>query len=199
MLREAAAGITSPRGEVLTAQEDGVLGLAVREPMGVVAAFAPWNAPIILGTRAVAAPIAAGNTVVVKASEDAPVACALLVADVLHEAGLPDGVLNVITNAREDAAEIAETLIAHPCVRVVNFTGSTGVGRLIGTLAAQHIKPAVLELGGRRGLRRGRRCLRRVHELWSDLHVRRPDPGAREHRRGVHRKVRRTGRRPSRR
>jgi acyl-CoA reductase-like NAD-dependent aldehyde dehydrogenase len=152
MLREAAAGITSPRGEVLTAQEDGVLGLAVREPMGVVAAFAPWNAPIILGTRAVAAPIAAGNTVVVKASEDAPVACALLVADVLHEAGLPDGVLNVITNAREDAAEIAETLIAHPCVRVVNFTGSTGVGRLIGTLAAQHIKPAVLELGGKNAI-----------------------------------------------
>ncbi|MFD5074028.1 aldehyde dehydrogenase family protein [Streptomyces sp. NPDC058371] len=148
-LREAAAAITAPRGEVLSAQQEGTLGLAVREPLGVVAAFAPWNAPLILGVRAVAAPLAAGNTVVVKASEDAPVACALFVADVLREAGLPDGVLNVITNAREDAAEIAEVLIADTRVRAVNFTGSTGVGRIIGTHAAAHLKPAVLELGGK--------------------------------------------------
>ncbi|MFI9761703.1 aldehyde dehydrogenase family protein [Streptomyces sp. NPDC051963] len=149
MLREAAAAVTAPRGEVLSAQEQGALGLAVREPLGVVAAFAPWNAPVILGARAVAAPLAAGNTVVVKASEDAPIACALLVADVLREAGLPDGVLNVITNAREDAAEIAEALIADERVRGVNFTGSTGVGRIIGEHAARHLKPAVLELGGK--------------------------------------------------
>ncbi|MDF3144594.1 MULTISPECIES: aldehyde dehydrogenase family protein [unclassified Streptomyces] len=149
ILREAAAAITAPRGEVLSAQEEGALGLAVREPLGVVAAFAPWNAPVILGVRAVAAPLAAGNTVVVKPSEDAPIACGLLVADVLREAGLPDGVLNVVTNAREDAAEIAEALIADPRVRAVNFTGSTGVGRIIGTHAAKHLKPAVLELGGK--------------------------------------------------
>ncbi|MGW2724469.1 aldehyde dehydrogenase family protein [Streptomyces sp. NPDC001492] len=149
ILREAAAAITAPRGEVLNAQEQGALGLAVREPLGVVAAFAPWNAPVILGVRAVAAPLAAGNTVVVKASEDAPIACGLLVADVLREAGLPDGVLNVITNAREDAAEIAETLIADERVRAVNFTGSTAVGRIVGELAARHLKPAVLELGGK--------------------------------------------------
>ncbi|MBK3572835.1 aldehyde dehydrogenase family protein [Streptomyces sp. MBT65] len=149
ILREAAAAITAPRGEVLSAQEQGALGLAVREPLGVVAAFAPWNAPVILGVRAVAAPLAAGNTVVVKASEDAPIACGLLVADVLREAGLPDGVLNVITNAREDAAEIAETLIADERVRAVNFTGSTAVGRIVGELAAHHLKPAVLELGGK--------------------------------------------------
>ncbi|MFJ4833519.1 aldehyde dehydrogenase family protein [Streptomyces sp. NPDC088747] len=149
ILREAAAAITSPRGEVLSAQEAGALGLAIREPLGVVAAFAPWNAPVILGVRAVAAPLAAGNTVVVKPSEDAPIACALLVADVLREAGLPDGVLNVVTNAREDAAEIAEALIADPRVRAVNFTGSTNVGRIIGTHAARHLKPAVLELGGK--------------------------------------------------
>jgi acyl-CoA reductase-like NAD-dependent aldehyde dehydrogenase len=149
ILREAAAAITAPRGEVLSAQEAGALGLAVREPLGVVAAFAPWNAPVILGVRAVAAPLAAGNTVVVKPSEDAPIACGLLVADVLREAGLPDGVLNVVTNARADAAEIAETLIADERVRAVNFTGSTGVGRIIGTHAASHLKPAVLELGGK--------------------------------------------------
>lgn len=149
MLREAAAAVTAPRGEVLTAQEQGALGLAVREPVGVVAAFAPWNAPVILGVRAVAAPLAAGNTVVVKTSEDAPIACGLFVADVLREAGLPDGVLNVVTNAREDAAEIAEALIADERVRAVNFTGSTNVGRIIGEHAARHLKPAVLELGGK--------------------------------------------------
>ncbi|HEV7625807.1 MAG TPA: aldehyde dehydrogenase family protein [Streptomyces sp.] len=149
MLREAAAAVTAPRGEVLTPQDDGTLSLAIREPVGVVAAFAPWNAPVILGTRAVAAPLAAGNTVVVKPSEDAPLACGYFVADVLREAGLPDGVLNVVSNAREDAAEVAEALVAHPAVRAVNFTGSTGVGRIIGNLAAQHLKPAVLELGGK--------------------------------------------------
>ena len=149
ILREAAAATTAPRGDVLTTQEPGGLSLAVREPLGVVAAFAPWNAPVILGTRAVAAALAAGNTVVVKASEDAPIACGLFVADVLRDAGLPDGVLNVITNDKADAADIAQALIADPRVRAVNFTGSTGVGRIIGTLAARHLKPAVLELGGK--------------------------------------------------
>ncbi|WP_338894519.1 aldehyde dehydrogenase family protein [Streptomyces sp. TG1A-60] len=149
ILREAAAAITAPRGEVLSSQKEGALGLAVREPLGVVAAFAPWNAPVILGVRAVAAPLAAGNTVVVKPSEDAPIACGLLVADVFREAGLPDGVLNVVTNAPENAAEIAEALISDERVRAVNFTGSTGVGRVIGEHAARHLKPAVLELGGK--------------------------------------------------
>ncbi|WP_026413821.1 aldehyde dehydrogenase family protein [Actinomadura oligospora] len=152
ILREAAAAITAPRGDVLAAQQEGVLGLAIREPVGVVAAFSPWNAPIILGVRSVAAALAAGNTVVMKPSEDAPVACGLLVADVLREAGLPDGVLNVITNDPADAAEIAETLIADPRVRAVNFTGSTGVGRIIGTHAARHLKPALLELGGKNAI-----------------------------------------------
>jgi vanillin dehydrogenase len=134
---------------VLSSQKEGALSLAVREPLGVVAAFAPWNAPVILGVRAVAAPLAAGNTVVVKPSEDAPIACGLLVADVFREAGLPDGVLNVITNAPEDAAGIAEALISDERVRAVNFTGSTNVGRIIGEHAARHLKPAVLELGGK--------------------------------------------------
>ncbi|PZG06398.1 aldehyde dehydrogenase family protein [Nonomuraea aridisoli] len=152
MLREAAASITAPRGEVLTAQEEGVLGLALREPVGVVAAFSPWNAPVILGVRSVAAALAAGNTVVMKPSEDAPIACGLLIADVLHGAGLPAGVLNVVTNDPADAAEIAEALIADPRVRAVNFTGSTNVGRIIGTHAARHLKPAVLELGGKNAI-----------------------------------------------
>ncbi len=152
MLREAAAAVTAPHGEVLAAQEAGALGLAVRQPVGVVGAFAPWNAPLILGVRAVAAPLAAGNTVVVKPSEDAPLACGYFVADVLREAGLPDGVLNVVSNAREDAAEVAEALVAAPPVRMVNFTGSTHTGRIIGALAAQRLKPALLELGGKNAI-----------------------------------------------
>ncbi|USX55278.1 aldehyde dehydrogenase family protein [Lentzea sp. HUAS12] len=152
VLREAAAAVTQPVGEVLTTEVPGQLSLAVREPLGVVAAFAPWNAPVILSTRAVAAPLAAGNTVVLKPSEDAPIAAGLLIAEVLHEAGLPAGVLNVVTNAPEDAAAVAEALITDPRVRAVNFTGSTEVGRIVGTLAAHHLKPAVLELGGKNSL-----------------------------------------------
>jgi acyl-CoA reductase-like NAD-dependent aldehyde dehydrogenase len=152
MLREAAASVTQPIGEVLTTDTPGQLSLAVREPLGVIAAFSPWNAPVILGTRAVAAPIAAGNTVVLKPSEDAPIAAGHFIADVLHEAGLPPGVVNVVTNAPQDAADIAQALIADPRVRAVNFTGSTEVGRIIGTLAAQQLKPAVLELGGKNSL-----------------------------------------------
>ncbi|AGL18029.1 aldehyde dehydrogenase [Actinoplanes sp. N902-109] len=149
MLREAAALTTLPIGEVLAGGNPDALSLSIRQPAGVVAAFAPWNAPVILGTRAIAAPLAAGNTVVVKASEDAPLTCALFLADVLRDAGLPPGVLNVLTNDPADAATVAETLIADPRVRRVNFTGSTRVGRIIGELAARHLTPAVLELGGK--------------------------------------------------
>lgn len=149
MLREAAALTTLPLGEVLAGDNPDALSLAVRQPAGVVAAFAPWNAPLILGARAIATPLAVGNTVVLKASEEAPLACALFLADVLRDAGLPPGVLNVLTNDPADAATIASTLIGDPRVRRVNFTGSTGVGRTIGELAARHLTPAVLELGGK--------------------------------------------------
>ncbi|MGZ3144678.1 aldehyde dehydrogenase family protein [Lentzea chajnantorensis] len=152
VLRESAAAVTQPVGEVLTTETAGQLSLAVREPLGVVAAFAPWNAPVILSTRAVAAPLAAGNTVVLKPSEDAPITAGLLIAEVLHEAGLPAGALNVVTNDPADAADVAAALITDPRVRAVNFTGSTEVGRTVGTLAAQHLKPAVLELGGKNAL-----------------------------------------------
>ncbi|MFD7655569.1 aldehyde dehydrogenase family protein [Actinosynnema sp. NPDC059797] len=149
VFREAAASATLPVGEVLSTGVGGRLSLAVREPVGVVAAFAPWNAPLILGARAIATPLVVGNTAVLKPSEDAPIASGLFLADVLREAGLPEGVLNVVTNDRADAAPVAEALIADPRVRVVNFTGSTAVGRVVGELAARHLKPAVLELGGK--------------------------------------------------
>ena len=102
--------------------------------------------------RSIAIPLAVGNTVVMKPSEDAPITCGLLLADVLAEAGLPAGVLNVVTNDPADAGDVVAALIADPRVRMVNFTGSTNVGRIIGVQAAQHLKPAVLELGGKNPL-----------------------------------------------
>lgn len=152
MLREAAAAVTTPTGQILATDMPGVRSYGKRVPYGVIAAISPWNAPFILGIRAVAIPLAVGNTVVMKPSEDAPISCGLFLADVLAEAGLPAGALNVVTNDLADAGEIVTTLIADPRVRLVNFTGSTEVGRVIGTQAAQHLKPAILELGGKNPL-----------------------------------------------
>lgn len=152
ILREAAAAITQPKGQVLATQMPGVSSYSKRVPYGVIAAISPWNAPYILGVRAIAIPLAVGNTVVMKPSEDAPISCGLFIADVLKEAGLPDGALNVVTNDIADAAEVVNTLIADPRVRLVNFTGSTHVGRMIGVEAAKHLKPAILELGGKNPL-----------------------------------------------
>ncbi|SDK79077.1 aldehyde dehydrogenase [Pseudomonas indica] len=148
MLREAASMTTQIKGEVIPSDVPGSFAMALRQPCGVVLGIAPWNAPVILGTRAVAMPLACGNTVVLKASELSP-AAHRLIGQVLQEAGLGDGVVNVISNAPEDAPALVERLIANPAVRRVNFTGSTHVGRIIGELAARHLKPAVLELGGK--------------------------------------------------
>lgn len=148
MLREAASMTTQISGEVIPSNRPGSLAMAVRQPVGVVLSMAPWNAPVILGVRSLAAPLACGNTVVMKTSEICPRTHRLIV-DALHEAGLPEGVLNAISNAPEDAGEIVEALIAHPAVRRVNFTGSTRVGRIIAETAGRHLKPALLELGGK--------------------------------------------------
>jgi acyl-CoA reductase-like NAD-dependent aldehyde dehydrogenase len=148
MLREAAAMTTQIGGEIIPSNVPGSLAMAVRQPAGVVLGIAPWNAPVILGVRAIAMPLACGNTVVLKASEMCP-AVHRLIGTAMQEAGLGDGVVNVLTNAPVDAAQIVERLIANPLVRRVNFTGSTGVGRIVGELAARHLKPALLELGGK--------------------------------------------------
>jgi benzaldehyde dehydrogenase (NAD) len=103
---------------------------------------------VILGVRAVAMPLACGNTAVLKASEMSP-GVHRLIGTCLAEAGLGDGVVNVVTNAPEDAETIVDALIAHPAVKRVNFTGSTRVGRLIAVTCARHLKRALLELGGK--------------------------------------------------
>jgi benzaldehyde dehydrogenase (NAD) len=148
MLQEAASLTTQISGEVIPSDVPGSLALAVRQPAGVVLGMAPWNAPVILGVRALATPLACGNTVVLKASELCPRTHQLIIESLL-EAGLPAGVVNFVTNAPADAAAVVEAMIAHPAVRRVNFTGSTRVGRIIAATCAKHLKPAVLELGGK--------------------------------------------------
>jgi acyl-CoA reductase-like NAD-dependent aldehyde dehydrogenase len=152
MIREAACAITAPIGEVLATNTPGNVSFAIRQPAGVVAAFAPWNAPVILGVRSIAIALAVGNTVVMKPSEEAPLTSGLWLADIFVEAGVPPGVVNVVTNRPEDAGAIAAALVGDQRVRRVSFTGSTRVGRLIGELAAHHLTPAVLELGGKNSL-----------------------------------------------
>ena len=148
MLREAAAMTTQITGEVLPSGVPGNVAMAVRRACGVVLGIAPWNAPVILGMRAVAMPLACGNTVVLKGAEICP-GVHRLIGTALQEAGLGDGVINVVLNAPADAPAIVERLIANPAVRRVNFTGSTPVGRIVAQLAAKHLKPALLELGGK--------------------------------------------------
>jgi acyl-CoA reductase-like NAD-dependent aldehyde dehydrogenase len=148
MLREAAALTTQVGGESIPSDQPGCLAWSVRRPAGVVFGIAPWNAPVILGVRAVATPLACGNTVILKASELCP-GTHRLIGEALRDAGLPPGVVNVVTHAPADAAAIVQTLIAHPAVRRINFTGSTQVGKVIARLAAEHLKPVLLELGGK--------------------------------------------------
>jgi len=148
MVREAAALTTQIGGEVIPSDKPGLLSLALREPAGVVLGIAPWNAPVILGCRAIATPLACGNTVILKASERCPRTHGLII-EAFAAAGFPAGVANLVTNAPADAAEVVGALIEHPAVRRVNFTGSTAVGRIVAKRAAEHLKPVLLELGGK--------------------------------------------------
>jgi betaine-aldehyde dehydrogenase len=138
------AGVaTELKGEVVPISED-LLVYNRREPIGVVGAIIPWNAPVMLGALKIAMAITAGNTLVMKAAEDAPLA-------VLHMARicnqhLPPGVLNVITGFGEEAGA---TLAVHPLVRKLSFTGSTAVGKSVMHAAADRIVPVSLELGGK--------------------------------------------------
>lgn len=148
MLRDAASLTTRIGGEVIPSERAGVTAFGLRQPVGVVLGIAPWNAPVILGVRAIAAPLACGNTVVLKSSELCP-STHRMIGETMRETGFGQGVVNVISNAPADADRIVEALIAHPAVRRVNFTGSTRVGRVVAEVAARYLKPALLELGGK--------------------------------------------------
>lgn len=148
ILREAAALTTQIDGQVIPSNIPGNLAMATRQGAGVVLGMAPWNAPIILAVRAIATPLACGNTVILKGSELSPATQGLII-DSLAAAGFPAGVVNYLTCAPQDAPTLVESLIAHPGVRRINFTGSTPVGRLIAQTCAKYLKPVVLELGGK--------------------------------------------------
>jgi acyl-CoA reductase-like NAD-dependent aldehyde dehydrogenase len=147
-LREAAALTTQVTGETIPSDQPGCVAMTMRVPAGVVLGMAPWNAPLLLGLRAIIAPLACGNTVVLKASEMCP-GSHWLIGQLFADAGFPPGVVNVVTHTAEAAPEIVEALITHPAVRRVNFTGSTRVGRIVGSIAGRHLKPCLLELGGK--------------------------------------------------
>lgn len=148
ILREAAAMTTQIKGEIIPSDRPGSLSMGYRQPVGVLVGMAPWNAAQILGVRSFAMPIACGNTVVMKASEKCPKTHKML-GDVMIEAGLPEGVLNVVTHSAADAPEVVNALIDHPLVKRINFTGSSKVGKIIAERAAKHLKPCLLELGGK--------------------------------------------------
>jgi acyl-CoA reductase-like NAD-dependent aldehyde dehydrogenase len=148
MIREAASLTTQITGDVIPSDKPGCLAMAVRQPVGVILGIAPWNAPVILGVRAIATALACGNTVMLKASELCP-RTQTLIGQAFTDAGFPKGVVNVISNAPDQAAEIVNALIDHPAVARINFTGSTRVGRIIAQRAAAQLKPVLLELGGK--------------------------------------------------
>jgi acyl-CoA reductase-like NAD-dependent aldehyde dehydrogenase len=148
ILDEAAAMTTQITGETIPTDHVGTVSMGIRQAAGVCVGMAPWNAPVILGVRAIAMALACGNTVVLKASELCPMVHRLIV-DAFVEAGFPAGVVNFIAHSAADAPAVVEALIAHPAVKRVNFTGSSRVGRIVGELSGKHLKPCLLELGGK--------------------------------------------------
>ncbi len=147
LFRQAAALAYAPIGEVIPS-DHGQFAMGLRRPVGVVGAIAPWNAALILSARSIAGPIALGNTVVLKPSELSPYAGGLLWGEIFTEAGLPPGVLNIVTHAPGEAGEIGDELVENPAVRRINFTGSTATGRKLAEAAGKQLKRVVLELGG---------------------------------------------------
>jgi acyl-CoA reductase-like NAD-dependent aldehyde dehydrogenase len=151
LFRQAAALAYAPLGEIIPS-DTGTFSMGVRRPVGVVGAIAPWNAALILSARAIAAAMALGNTVVLKPSELSPYVGGLLWGEIFTEAGLPAGVLNIVTHAPGEAAPIGDALVEDPRVRVINFTGSTETGRRLAEAAGRNLKRVLLELGGQNPL-----------------------------------------------
>jgi acyl-CoA reductase-like NAD-dependent aldehyde dehydrogenase len=148
LLRSAAGDARHIFGETMPHSMAGQVGMTVRQPLGVIAGIAPFNAPFLLAMKKVALALAAGNSFVLKPSEETPVT-GLKIAEIFHEAKLPPGVLNVIPGP---AQEVAGVLLSDPRVRMITFTGSTKVGKLIAVEAARHLKKFTLEMGGKNPL-----------------------------------------------
>jgi acyl-CoA reductase-like NAD-dependent aldehyde dehydrogenase len=148
LLRQASNWGYLPVGEVIRSDMPGTFAMALRRPLGVVAGISPWNGAHVLAWRTVVNPVAFGNTVVLKPSEEAPVTAGLLIPEIMEEAGFPAGVINVVTHAPGEAVPIADEFFERPEVRCINFTGSSATGRILAERAGRHLKRCVLELGG---------------------------------------------------
>lgn len=148
VIKDVAGRVSGINGAIPQLSDPNLNAMVLKEPFGVVLAIAPWNAPYILGVRSVLQPIAAGNTTVLKGSELSPVIF-WAITSCFQEAGLPNGVINFLSTDPAHASELTSALIENAAVRKVNFTGSTAVGRIIGRLCGQNLKPVVLELGGK--------------------------------------------------
>ena len=131
-------------GRIVPSRSEGVHQLVVKEPVGPVAAFTPWNFPVNQIVRKLAAALAAGCSVVVKAPEETPASPAELLR-VFVDAGMPSGTVNLVLG---DPAEISAFFIAHPFIRKISFTGSTAIGKQLASLAGLHMKRTTMELGG---------------------------------------------------
>ena len=151
VFRAAAAAAYQVNGEILPS-EHGKISLVLRVPLGVVSVISPWNFPMILSSRGFAPALAVGNCVVLKPSEETPIAGGLLFAEILEEAGVPPGVFNVITCSRDNVAEVGDELISNPLVHGISFTGSTAVGSKIAAQAGGLLKKCCVELGGKDAL-----------------------------------------------
>ena len=147
-LQQVAGWVYLPKGEVLETNQPNTHSIGLRRPLGVCASFTPWNGANILSWRAVISPVAAGNTVVVKPSEFAPVSAGIMVAEVAEEAGFPAGVINVVTHAPGAAGPIADEFFDRPEVRIINLIGGVKTARLLAERAGRTLKRTVLELGG---------------------------------------------------
>ena len=149
---KAAAGEAYGQiGQVLPSAS-GKMSVAMRRPMGVIAIISPWNFPALLSARQFAFPLVAGNTIVLKPSEETPYCGGLLFAEICEAVGLPAGVLNVVTCSRDNVAAVGDELIENPAVKGLAFTGSTAVGRSVAAKAGAHLKKCCIELGGKDAL-----------------------------------------------
>jgi acyl-CoA reductase-like NAD-dependent aldehyde dehydrogenase len=147
-LQQVAGWVYLPKGEVLETNLAGTHSIGLRRPLGVCASFTPWNGANILSWRAVISPVAAGNTVVVKPSEFAPVSAGIMLAEIAEEAGFPAGVMNVITHAPGTAGPIADEFFDRPEVRIINLIGGVKTARMLSERAGRTLKRTVMELGG---------------------------------------------------
>ncbi|QBR04120.1 aldehyde dehydrogenase family protein [Paraburkholderia pallida] len=147
-IEQAAGWMYLPKGEVLASNAHGTHSIGVRRPLGVVASFTPWNGANVLSWRAVLSPIAAGNTVVVKPSELAPISAGLILAQIVEEAGFPKGVVNVVTHAPGEAGAIADVFFESQHVRVINLIGGVKTAKMLARRAGETLKRTTMELGG---------------------------------------------------